>query len=85
MKKFVYEIQDVLGIHARPAGMLVKEATNYECNVILKCGEKEKSVKTIMGIMTMNIKTGDEVTVICKGSDEIVASKELEQFFRTNL
>ena len=41
MKEFSYTVQDALGIHARPAGLLVKEAAKFPCEITLKCGEKK--------------------------------------------
>lgn len=85
MKEFSYTIKDALGIHARPAGLLVKEAGKYPCDVTLKCGEKKASAKKIMAVMSMAVKTGMEVTVCCEGEKEEEAAAALEAFFNENL
>lgn len=85
MKEFNYTIQDALGIHARPAGLLVKEAAKYPCDITLKCGEKKGNAKKIMNVMAMGVKKEMEVTVVCEGDQEEAAATALEAFFKENL
>lgn len=85
MKEFSYTIQDALGIHARPAGLLVKEAAKYPCDITLKCGEKKGSAKKIMAVMAMGVKKEMEVTVVCEGDQEEEACTALKAFFEENL
>ena len=51
MKSFNYVITDEVGIHARPAGMLVKEAKKYESSVTIFKGEKKADAKKLMVLM----------------------------------
>ena len=51
MRSFVYVITDRVGIHARPAGMLVKEAQQYRSEILVSKGEKEADAKNLMQIM----------------------------------
>lgn len=85
MKEFNYTVQDALGIHARPAGLLVKEAAKYPCDITLKCGEKKGNAKRIMNVMAMGVKKDMEVTVVCEGDQEDEAAAALEAFFKENL
>lgn len=86
MKSFTYTIKDAMGIHARPAGMLVKAAAAYGDTVIkISNGAKEADVKRIMAIMGMGVKQGAEVTVTCEGGDEDAAIAAMEAFFKENL
>ena len=85
MKEFSYTIKDALGIHARPAGLLVKEAAKFPCEVTLKCGEKKGNAKKIMNVMAMGVKKDYEVTVVCEGDEEDAAAAALEAFFKENL
>lgn len=85
MKAFEYIIQDELGIHARPAGMLVKEAKKYESTIVMEDGDKKTNLTQLIGIMTMGVKTGHKVTVSIEGVDEDKACKELQTFFIKNL
>ena len=85
MKKFDYTITDELGIHARPAGMLVKEAAKFEADVIIECKDKSGDAKRIFTVMGMGIKQNDTVTVNINGVDEVDAKEALEEFFKNNL
>lgn len=85
MKEFTYKVTDPEGIHARPAGILVKQAKEYPCSVKLAKDGKEVDAKRIMAIMSLGVKCGMEVTVKCEGENEDAAAAELETFFKENL
>ena len=85
MKQFQYTIKDELGIHARPAGILVKQAAGYQSAVTIAKGEKSADAKRIFGVMGLGVKTGEEVTITVEGADEDTAAAELETFFKENL
>lgn len=70
MKEFKYVVQDELGLHARPAGLLVKEAAKYKSAITLDSGAKKADAKRIMAVMSMGVKQGVEVTVTVDGEDE---------------
>lgn len=85
MKNFSYVIKDEVGIHARPAGILVKEAKKYQSKiVIVKDGKKAEATK-LMALMGLGVKCGDEVTVEVSGEDEDTANREIKAFFENNL
>ena len=86
MKSFEYTITDPVGIHARPAGILVKEVKNYKDSVItLAKGEKSVNLLKLMALMQMGIKQGDKVTVSVEGGDEEAVCAKIEEFFKANL
>ena len=86
MKSFDYVITDPVGIHARPAGILVKEVKNYKDSVItLAKGEKSVNLLKLMALMQMGIKQGDKVTVTVEGGDEEAVCAKIEEFFKANL
>lgn len=85
MKEFKYVITDPEGIHARPAGILVKQAAGYQSTVKIAKGEKSADAKRIFGVMGLGVKTGEEVTITVEGADEEKAAAELEAFFKENL
>jgi Phosphotransferase System HPr (HPr) Family len=85
MKKFNYVITDEVGMHARPAGMLVKEAGKYASEIKVGSGDKEADAKRLFALMQLGIKHGEEVTVTITGEDEELAGQELEHFFKENL
>ena len=86
MKQFVYTIHDPLGIHARPAGMLVKEAKAFADTVvtITKNGTTVKATQ-LMKLMSLGVKKGDVVTVAAEGADEDAAIIAISNFFQNNL
>ena len=85
MVSFNYVIKDEIGIHARPAGMLAKEAKAFESKITLAAKGKEADVTRLMAVMGMGIKCGDEVTVSAEGADEEAAAAALKEFFENNL
>ena len=85
MKEFVYKIKDEIGIHARPAGLLVKEAAKYKSAItIVKDGKSTEATK-LFGVMGLGVKCGEEVCVKIEGEDEEVAAKAMRDFFETTL
>ena len=86
MKQFEYTIHDPLGIHARPAGMLVKEAKAFAETVvtITKNGTTVKATQ-LMKLMSLGVKKGDVVTVAAEGADEDAAIIAISNFFQNNL
>ncbi len=85
MKQFQYVITDELGIHARPAGLLVKEAAKFQADIKIKKGEKEADAKRIFGIMGLAAKKGDEIVLTADGADEADAIAAIEEFLKANL
>lgn len=86
MKQFEYTIHDPLGIHARPAGMLVKEAKAFADTVvtITKNGTTVKATQ-LMKLMSLGVKKGDVVIVAADGADEDAAIIAISNFFQNNL
>ena len=85
MQSFTYTITEPVGIHARPAGLLVKEIKNYQSTVTVTKGDKSVNALKLMALMGMGIKCGDTVTVTVEGSDEDTTAPALKQCFETNL
>lgn len=85
MKTFEYTITDEVGIHARPAGLLVKEAKSYESVIKVVKDGKSAEAKKLMALMGLGVKKGDTVTVSVEGPDEDTAAVKMEEFFKNNL
>ena len=85
MKEFSYTVKDELGIHARPAGMLVKEVKNFQSKVTLEKDGKTVDASRLMAVLGMGVKKGAVVTVTVEGEDEDAAFAAIEEFFKTNL
>lgn len=85
MREFKYVVQDELGIHARPAGVLVKAANGFESQItMLKRGQKG-DLKRIFGVMALCVKKDDEIIVRIEGPDEDEAAENLEELFKQQL
>ena len=85
MKSFTYTIQDELGIHARPAGVLVKEVKKFESKITIEGNGKSADAGKLLAVMGMGIKQGTEITVKAEGADEDAAIAAMEEFFKANL
>ena len=85
MKTFEYTIKDELGLHARPAGLLVKEAKKFESECTITKDGKTKKLTQLMMLMSLGVKQGDTVTVSVDGADEDAAVASLKEFFENNL
>lgn len=85
MKEFKYIITDPEGIHARPAGLLVKEAGKYASQITLGRDGKSGDAKRIFAVMGLGVKCGQELTVTVSGDDEDAAAAALETFLKENL
>ena len=85
MKTFDYTIKDELGIHARPAGLLVKEAKKFASDCTITKDGKTKKLTQLMMLMSLGVKNGDTVTVSAEGEDEDTAIEALKEFFEKNL
>ena len=85
MKTFSYEIKDEIGIHARPAGLLVKEAKKYNSKMILNVNGKSAEATKLMAIMSLGVKHGQTVEITIEGEDEETAYENMKAFFEQNL
>lgn len=85
MKQFNYVVQDESGIHARPAGLLVKIAQKYSSDIRIHYGDESADIKRIFSVMGLGIKKGNSITITVSGDDEIPAAQALEEFIKANL
>lgn len=84
MKEFAYEIQDEVGIHARPAGQLAKKAAEFKSAVSIVKDGKKADTRRLMALMGLGIKCGDSITVQVEGEDEDAAAEAIRQFLTEN-
>lgn len=85
MEEFSYVVQDKLGIHARPAGLLVKVAAGFASDVQIHKDEQQADSKRIFSLLGLCIKQGDEIRVTVEGADEVEAASALREFLAANL
>ena len=73
-------VQLTAGLEARPIAMLVQVASQYESKIYVETGTKRVNAKSIMGMMTLGISVGEEITVTADGADEETAIAEIERY-----
>lgn len=80
MTKKDITIQLASGLEARPVAMLVQVASQYESSVYIDTDSKHVNAKSIMGMMSLGLDAGEQVTVICDGADEEEAVAGVEAY-----
>lgn len=85
MKEIKYVITDPMGLHARPAGQLVKAVAGYSSTITLIAPTGKADAKRLMAVMRLAAKQGMELTVQIEGSDEEKAAADLKAFLEANL
>ena len=73
-------IQISNGLEARPVAMLVQVASQYESRIQVESGDKHVNAKSIMGMMTLGLDAGEEITLSAIGEDEEDAMKSIENY-----
>jgi phosphocarrier protein len=84
MTEIKYLINDELGLHARPAGLLVKMAAKYKSDIQLGTPAKMVNAKRIIGVMALTLKQGHEMTMTFNGEDEAEAVSAVKAFLEEN-
>lgn len=85
MREFKYVIRDAEGIHARPAGELVKAAKEFACSITITKDGKSGDCKKIFGLMGLGVKQGNEVIFTFEGTDEDAAYEAVSRFVQEKL
>lgn len=85
MKEIKYKITDDAGIHARPAGLLVKEAEKFNSDIEIMSGGKSADAKRLFSVMSLGVKKGDEITISANGDDEENAIDAIKNFLKKTL
>ena len=68
------------GAEARPVALLVQVASQYESKIYVESGSKKFNAKSIMGMMTLGLNEGEQITVSAEGEDETEALNDIEQY-----
>lgn len=78
------KVQISNGLEARPVAVLVQVASQYESAVYVELAEKRVNAKSIMGMMTLGLNEGDNVTISAEGTDEETAMQGIEKYLSGN-
>lgn len=84
MVKKMVMIEGQEGLEARPAAMLVQVASQYESKIYVEDGEKKVNAKSIMGMMTLGLSSGESIVVSAEGSDEQAAIENIEKYLSSD-
>ena len=68
------------GLEARPVAMLVQVASQFESTVYINVDDRKVNAKSIMGMMSLGLDSGEQITVTAEGKDEEAAIDEIEKF-----
>lgn len=85
MKEFKYMITDPEGIHARPAGELIKAIKDFASKITITKDGKVADAKSIFGVMRLAVKQGQEIVMTAEGDDEEKAIAAIEKFLKENM
>ena len=85
MQTFEYIIKDEAGIHARPAGLLVKKASDLASTVTITKDEKSVNASKLFAVMSLGVKCGDKITINISGENEVKDAGIIKAFFDENL
>jgi phosphocarrier protein len=84
VEEIKYIINDELGLHARPAGALVKLAARFASDIQIGTAKKMVNAKRIIGVMALTLKKDQEMTMTFNGEDEKEAAKQVKAFLEAN-
>ena len=84
MRSFMYTIKAPVGMHARHAGLLVRETSRYQSDITLTKGDRSVNAKGILALMGLGVIQGDLVKITIEGEDEDIAAMELKNFMWTH-
>ena len=82
IEAFEYTIQDPVGLHARPAGLLVRKAQEFPSDITLTCKGKSANLKKLLAVMGLGVRQGDTVTVTVEGENARAHADALRAFFQ---
>ena len=85
MREKKFKITDDTGVHARPATLLVNKAGQYESEIELHYNGKKVNLKSIMGVMSLGVPQGAEITVTAQGNDEEQALQGVGEIIKEHL
>lgn len=85
MQEFEYTVTDTDGIHARPAGLLVRAVKPLSSQVFLSCGEKTADARKLLAVMSLGVRCGDTLTVRVSGENEKQDAQAVKSFLSEHL
>lgn len=83
IETLTYVIKDPMGLHARPAGLMVKSVSKLPCRVTIQYKDKQADGKRLFSVMGLGVKINDTITIICEGEKEKEAIELIKGIFES--
>lgn len=84
MAKFTATVKDPVGLHARPASVVVSAASKFASNITIAAKGKSGNLKSIMNVMALGVKQNDEITIEATGADAEAAVAAIKTAMETH-
>lgn len=84
MSKFTAIVKDPVGLHARPASIVVAAASKFTSNINITAKGKTGNLKSIMNVMALGIKQNEEITIEATGVDAEAATAAIKTAMEAN-
>ncbi len=83
---FVKEVvvQNQVGLHARPATFFIQKANEYKSSIWIEKDERKVNAKSLLGVLSLGITKGINITIMAEGSDEEKAVNDLVSLISSN-
>ena len=87
MKQLYVTVPNKTGLHARPARLFVKEASKFQCEILIKKKQDQDFVnaKSILTVMALGAGQNTDLVLVADGIDEDAAITCIKELFRQNL
>ena len=72
-------IKNSVGLHARPATFFIQKANTYKSSIWVECGDRRANAKSLLGVLSLAIVSGTNITLIADGPDEAEALDGLSE------
>ncbi len=82
MKQFTFTVTDPQGIHARPAGVLIKKVKEFQCSVSIEKDGKLADARKMFAVLGLGVKCGETVTFTVEGADEEQAAAAIAELLQ---
>jgi len=78
-------VNNTSGLESKPAALFIQKASNFKCNIWVEKGERKANAKSLLGLLSLGVGSGNRITIIAEGEDESQAVSELEEYLITGL
>lgn len=77
-------VQNQVGLHARPATFFIQKSNEFKSSIWVEKGERRVNAKSLLGVLSLGITKGMEITIVTDGTDEQEALDALESLINSN-